>query len=191
MREIEVASAAPPDRKKARLGLAVACAAWVLLGREAVADEAVASLRISAPAASAWATLTDFLAWDRIFPDVVRVSLEEGERPPLRMHQIVRVFGMEIEHTSSVTLEPDGYRLALALDPSRPHDVDGLEAVWTVSPDPDGGSVIELRSRITPSQPVPEFIRRPILQRTLRTSVEALAAEVTRRMGPIASADGS
>jgi hypothetical protein len=50
---------------------------------------------------------------------------------------------------------------------------------------------VELRSRITPSQPIPEFIRLPILQRTLRASVEALAAEVTRRVRPIATADGS
>ena len=86
---------------------------------------------------------------------------------------------------------PDRLRLELELDPSRPADVAALGAVWTVTPDADGGSIIALRSRIETSKPVPAFLRRMILERTLRASVGALAAEVTRRTGPIASADGS
>ncbi len=184
-----MAEAAAPARARSRLALALAAA--LLLGREADAEEAVASLRIAAPPARTYAVLTDLPAWSEIFPDVVKVSLEPSHEGPLRIHQVVRVLGMELQHTSAVRLAPERFQLELELDPSRPADVAALGAVWTVTPDADGGSVIALRSRIETSKPVPAFLRRMILERTLRASVEALAAEVTRRTGPIASADGS
>lgn len=184
-----MAEAAAPDRARTRRRLALALAAALLLGREAGADEAVASLRIAASPARTYAVLTDLAAWSAIFPDVVKVSLEPSEDGPLRIHQVVRVLGMELQHTSAVRLAPDRLRLELELDPSRPADVAALGAVWTVTPDADGGSIVALRSWIETSQPVPAILRRMILQRTLRASVEALAAEVARRMGPIASTD--
>jgi hypothetical protein len=162
----------------------------VALAGPAAADEDVASIRIAAPAAAAWETLNDFLAWPAIFPDVAEVSLEHGDGVPLRMHQIVRVFGIRIEHTSSVAIDPAAYQLELRLDPSAPHDVDALDATWTIAPDEAGGSVIELRSRFTIAQPIPEFIRRRALQRSVRESVAALAAEVTRRSDALRLAAG-
>jgi ribosome-associated toxin RatA of RatAB toxin-antitoxin module len=169
------------DSKHRVRWLAILWGVALLLAREVAAEEAAATLRMAASPAQAWEALTDFPAWPAIFPDVTEVDLERVEGRPLRMHQIVRVFGVRIEHTSLVTTGPGEYQLDLHLDPMAPHDVDALDATWTIAPEESGGCVVELRSRFTASQPVPAFIRRRALQRSVRESVEALAAEVTRR----------
>ncbi len=170
--------------------LVTACVVVFLPHLAAADDEAVASVRMMAPPAPVWQVLTDFLAWPSIFPDLVEVSLNRAGDHPLRLRQVTRVLGMRIEHTSTVMLDPREHRLELSLDPSEPHDIMDLVVAWTITQEA-GGSVVELRSRIASSHPFPGFLRRRLLERSLRASVEALAAEVARRMESVRLADGS
>ena len=161
--------------------LASLCAAALLFPGPVLADEAAASLRIASAPSVAWEALTDFPAWPSIFPDVIELSLDRGSEGPARLHQVIRVFGMRIEHTSAVRFDEAQRRLDLTLDPSAPHDVADLDATWTITPDGMGGCVVELRSRFTASQAIPGFIRHRVLARSVQASVEALVAEVARR----------
>jgi uncharacterized protein YndB with AHSA1/START domain len=147
------------------------------------ADEVVASRRVAASPAQVWQVLTDFPHWTSIFPNLAESTLDASVHPP-RMHQVTRILGFRIEHTSVVQVEPEAHRLVFRLDPTAPHDVDALDSVWAVEPSGDGGSLIELRLHIEASQHVPDFIRHRIFEHSVSSWLAALADAVGRRATP-------
>jgi uncharacterized protein YndB with AHSA1/START domain len=182
------ANAAGPTQSGGRAALGTTLRALALLAPlvalwvpgTTAADEVAASRRVAASPAQVWQVLTDFSHWTSIFPNLAESTLDTSVHPP-RMHQVARVLGFWIEHTSVLQVEPNAHRLVFRLDPSAPHDVDALDSVWAVEPSGDGGSLIQLRLHIEASQHVPEFIRHRIFEHSVSSWVAALVDAVGRR----------
>ncbi len=129
-----------------------------------------------------WNVLTDFDAWAEIVPHVHRVQVEWMSAERVEVRQRTEAFGWAVEYTSRSTLSPAEGRIAVELDRSRPHDIQELSGVWEITPSTDGaGTVLELRLRIVSGLPIPGFLERRFVGRSVKQTVAAVVAEVERR----------
>ena len=142
----------------------------------------VETVEIDASPADVWNVLTDFDAWAEIFPHVQRVQVERVSSERVVVRQRTEAFGWAVEYTSRSTLSPAEGRIAVELDRSRPHDIQELTGVWEITPNTDGTvTVLELRLRIVSGLPIPGFVERRFVGRSVKQTVAAVAAEVERR----------
>jgi ribosome-associated toxin RatA of RatAB toxin-antitoxin module len=176
------------------VALAIACLLGLLPRAAAAASGVlgegvrVEAVEIDASPAEVWNVLTDFDAWVEIFPHVQRVQVERMSAERVDVRQRTEAFGWVVEYTSRSTLSPAEGRIAVELDRTRPHDIEELTGVWEVTPNTYGtGTVLELRLRIVSGLPIPGFLERRFVGRSVKKTVAAVAAEVERRASSLRS----
>lgn len=147
----------------------------------AAAEQGRARAHARVGADRVWATLLEFQRWPAIFPGLTALCRETSAEDALLVRQVTRSFGMELVHTSRVTIYPAAHRLDLALEPSYPNGLDELESAWIITPRSDGSSEIELRLSADLAVPIPGFLKRSLLRSSVEDSVAALAAAAEHR----------
>jgi hypothetical protein len=72
-----------------------------------------------------------------------------------------------------------------------PQDVEAMTAEWRVSEDGSGGTRIELRSTVRTGLPVPGFLERRVVARSIEASARALFDEAERRDSALLAWEGA
>jgi ribosome-associated toxin RatA of RatAB toxin-antitoxin module len=147
---------------------------------ERAATEAVSSARVAATPDHVWSLLADLEAWPGRAPDLATIELSRRPDGAPRIRQTTRVLGLAFAFEADVAVDPDGRRIDVALDRRAPGDFEHVDSTWQVTPDGDGGSRVELRSRARLRQPLVGFLERRALQRTVDALVQSVVDTVAR-----------
>ncbi|MDH3687772.1 MAG: SRPBCC family protein [Myxococcales bacterium] len=161
--------------------LVAASVALLLTAATAQAEGPSGSIDVSAPAELAWQVLTDFAAWPRFMPSIHRVAVRELGASELKLRHETETMGFQVEFTALTEVDSDALRLHLRLDESEPADLAAMDATWQVVPLAAGGARIEFRSDVR-SGAVPAFVERRMVKKSVDETVEAVAAEIQRRL---------
>lgn len=163
------------------LPLLAASVALLLSVTSARAEGPTGSIDVSAPAELAWQVLTDFAAWPEFMPSINRVAVRELGGSELKLRHETETMGFHVEFTALTEVDTDALRLHLWLDESEPADLVAMDATWQVVPLAAGGARIEFRSDVR-SGAVPAFVERRMVKKSVDETVEAVAAEIQRRL---------
>lgn len=163
------------------LPLIAASVALFVFASGARAEGPSGTADVDAPAELAWQVLTDFAAWPRFMPSLVQVGVREVGESELKLRHETESMGFEVAFTAHAEVDADALRLRLRLDESEPTDLAAMEATWQVVPLAAGGVRIEFQSDVR-SGAVPAFIERRIVKKSVEATVEAVAAEIERRL---------
>jgi ribosome-associated toxin RatA of RatAB toxin-antitoxin module len=161
--------------------LLLATSVALFFSAPAVAEGPSGTADVGAPAELAWQVLTDFAAWPSFMPSIVRVSVRELGGSELKLRHETESMGFEVAFTCHTKVDADAFRLDLHLDESEPTDLAAMDATWQVVPLPNGGARIEFRSDVR-SGAVPAFVERRMVKKSVEETVEAVAAEIERRL---------
>jgi ribosome-associated toxin RatA of RatAB toxin-antitoxin module len=139
------------------------------------------SIDVSAPAEIAWQVLTDFASWPRFMPSIVHLGVRELGGSEVALRHETETLGYQVAFTARTRVDREALRLDLRLDESEPTDLAEMDATWRVVALDGGGSRIEFRSAVR-SGAVPAFLERRMLKKSVETTLEAVAAEIERRV---------
>lgn len=129
-----------------------------------------------------WSVLTDFRTWPEFMPNLreTRIVRREESRVWLRNH--FRIAFRDMRHTVVYTLDPGERRLAWTLDLDAPHDLAWVEGSWEIAPFRDTArSLVTYRIRTDPGAPVPGFIERALVVRSIPDLFRGLRNAIARR----------
>ena len=161
--------------------LVAASVALLLSAPSAQAEGPSGSIDVSAPAELAWQVLTDFAAWPQFMPSINRVAVQELGASELKLRHETETMGFQVAFTALTEVDTPALRLHLTLDESEPTDLAAMDATWQVVPLATGGARIEFRSNVR-SGAVPAFVERRMVKKSVDETVEAVAAEIQRRL---------
>ena len=149
-------------------------------------EEVAASAQIGATPEQVWRVLTDFDAWPEIFPDIDGVDVERIDSERVAVRKRGGGLGFDVEFTQLHTLRPVEGRIALELDRSQPSDIEELAGLWELRPIANGaGTHLVFRLRLDSGLPIPGFIERRAVARSMQRTVDAVVDEVARRCGRV------
>lgn len=156
--------------------LAPTLAVALTLATHAIADpvEVDLSAHVDASPEQVLAVLTNFESWGSLFVSVETLHAERQDPFHARVRQKARRAGHTLSYTLVATIDPNGRRVELALDPAQPHDLEELRTTWRIQALPNGGSRIDLHVLTDSGLPVPGFIERAVAEGTARTSLDEL-----------------
>ncbi len=171
-------------------GIAVVAAMLLLATpRAATAVEAVATVRVATAPEQVFAVLTDFASWERVFPGLRVLHIEQIDAGAARIRQLTRVVGRFVACTMAATLRPAELRLDLVLDEREPHDLAELTSQWRVVPLPGGGALVELRVVTRSGLPIPAFVEQGVVEASTRRSLAELVRAASGGATPRLHAD--
>jgi len=163
------------------LPLIAASVALSVFSTTARAEGPSGAIDVGAPAELAWQVLTDFAAWPRFMPSIVRVGVRDLGGSVLKLRHETESMGFQVAFTAHTEVDAEALRLHLRLDESEPTDLAAMDATWQVVPLSSGGARIEFRSDVR-SGAVPAFVERRLVKKSVDATVEAVAAEIERRL---------
>jgi len=163
------------------LPLLAASVALVLSVSSARAEGPSGAVEVDAPPELAWQVLTDFAAWPRFMPSINRVGVQQLSASELKLRHETESMGFKVSFTTYTEVDAEAFRLQLTLDESEPSDLASLDATWQIVALADGGARIEFRSDVR-SGAVPAFVERRLVKKSVDATVEAVAAEIERRL---------
>ena len=194
-------STATGGRRRARRWLVIAaliaCAAVRLHAAAAdpqvdVHDEngayvVAATFRVSQPASTAVAVLTDYEHIPRFMPDVrtSRVLERSDGLTVVEQEAVAKVmlFSKRIHLVLEVSEQPGEIRFRDRCGKS----FDRYEGVWTITESGDGQTTIAYRLTARPSFNVPEFLLKRLLKRDATEMIRQLQTEMAARSRPVSS----
>jgi len=155
------------------------------------ASAVFASERVALEPERVFEVLGDVQAWPAYMPDLERIEVEPLGPNRLAVRQTHRVLGRSVRTHSIAVVDSQRRRIVLALAPDAPQDVEIMTAEWRVSEDGSGGTRIELRSTVRTGLPVPGFLERRVVARSIEASARALRDEAERRDGALLAWEGA
>jgi len=159
---------------------------------EATAQDAAVEITtravLHAPAELIWQTLTDYDHLAHFVPgiDSSRVVSRQGERLVVEQRGVARwwVFSYRIHVEMAATERP--YR---SIDVRLLQgNLRRLEGGYRIDPRPDGSTELTWHGVIEPDTPLPEFVRTPLLRRSISEQFTGMVREIERRADRAASA---
>lgn len=137
-----------------------------------------------------WAVLTDFEIWPELFEEIQRVDVEPLGDGIVSLHQASRRFGWAVEYTAVSTLRPEQGRIEIRLNRDAPADIADLHSLWEVRPTEGGRATrVALHLRLDSGLPIPRWMERRMLERSVHDSVRGVASATLERCpGPPADA---
>ncbi|MFQ5667673.1 MAG: SRPBCC family protein [Candidatus Binatia bacterium] len=148
----------------------------------AVQSSVEASAIIPYPAARVWDVLADFESRPDFTPGLKESHLVRVDGNRVWLAQRVRVLWVNIRYQIIGTVDPEKGLMTWVLDKNVAHDIDRSEGSWQLAPLPEGPrTLVRYQARVDTGQPVPGFIERFLVGRSLPKIVSGLRAEVARR----------
>jgi ribosome-associated toxin RatA of RatAB toxin-antitoxin module len=140
-----------------------------------------ASFHVDAPAAAAWAVLTDYDHLSSFVPSMKSSRVVERTGPQAIVEQQARGNFLVFRRTVRIRLRVDEtYPTRIAFADTARKDFDTYVGEWTLRPDP-GGVSVSYHLEALPSGSVPRWLVRKVLKESAADLIDRVRREIERR----------
>jgi ribosome-associated toxin RatA of RatAB toxin-antitoxin module len=156
----------------------------VIATEQGTAVQVTARAVVHAPMELIWQTLTDYDHLSEFVPGLVssRVVSRQGAQQVIEQKGSVRlwIFSYPVRVTVASTERPyEGIDVHLLQGSLR-----RLDGGYRIEPRPDGSTELTWTGLIEPDDPLPAFIRTPMLRRAISDQFAGMVREIERRANP-------
>jgi ribosome-associated toxin RatA of RatAB toxin-antitoxin module len=146
-----------------------------------VKSSVASSVIIPRTASQVWSVLDDFTARPEFMPGIKEVRVERVEGNRVWLAERIRVLWSNIRYHIIGTLDPEHGIMSWVLDRTADNDIKDTQGSWQLASLPLGRTLVRYSARVDTGRPVPGFIERFFVKRSLPKIVGALRAEVEKR----------
>lgn len=134
------------------------------------------------PPGQVWTVVTDFESRPNYVPNTKEVHILRVDGARVWVAQHLKVLLMSIRFAVICTLDPEHGSVSWMMDQSASHDIAGTTGSWQLVPLAGGHETfVTYRAWIDSGKPVPNFLQRFMMKRTLPELIAGVRDEVRRR----------
>ena len=136
------------------------------------------------PPAEVWAVLTDFESRPTYHASTKAARIERVDGNRVWVAQHLKFLWVNVRFRVIDTLEPERGSVSWIMDENAEHDIRDTHGSWQLAPVAEGRhTLVNYRAWLDTGKPVPGFVEKFMLNRSLPQMISGLRAEVGRRFG--------
>lgn len=154
---------------------------------EGIVSQVRATALVDARPEEVWSVLADFESRPSYFRDLQAMKIVKIDDRKVWLDEELKFLWVKIHYRVLNSLHPESGLLHFELDKSVPHDIENTKGTWRLIPHGSGSTLVFYAASINTGKPVPAFLERFLVKRSLPGIVGALREEVARRRAIAAS----